>query len=85
MATPVTDRHPTPKTITQRVQPECLRRRACFLSVAATAAPPTDSLWRVRRPYHSWGASLMLDVLFVGVTVAVFVVLALIVNGVEKL
>jgi hypothetical protein len=35
--------------------------------------------------YQSWGASLMLDVLFAGVTVAVFVALALIVKGVEKL
>lgn len=36
-------------------------------------------------PNHSWGASLMLDVLFVGVTILVFVVLALIVKAVEKL
>ncbi|TDU04806.1 hypothetical protein EDD99_3281 [Streptomyces sp. 846.5] len=36
-------------------------------------------------PVDSRGASLMLDVLFVGVTILVFAVLALIAKAVEKL
>jgi hypothetical protein len=36
-------------------------------------------------PVDSRGVSLMLDVLFVGVTILVFAVLALIVKAVEKL
>ena len=38
-----------------------------------------------RKPLDARGVTLMLDVLFVGVTILVFAVLALIVKGVEKL
>jgi hypothetical protein len=45
--------------------------------------------WGVLRsglnPHNSQGVTLMLDVLFVGMTILVFAVLALIVKGVEKL
>jgi hypothetical protein len=36
-------------------------------------------------PLDSWGEPLMLDVLFVGITILVFAVLALIIKGLEKL
>ncbi|MFC1419114.1 hypothetical protein [Streptacidiphilus cavernicola] len=56
-------------------------RFSCGAGICGTAREPPERFGTTRL----LGCNLMLDVLFVGVTILVFAVLALIVRGVEKL